>query len=137
MAHPSTRWSSPFAELPADQRTPEGEERRVNVGPPVIPHAEAAKLVQPRKRPLHDPPAQPTPLRGTTNSDPPHDMPLPQPTPKRNHLGVTGAYHDANHGAFSRCDMRSFVGSRCGEVGDGVRKCRVLWNAASHSPSWR
>jgi hypothetical protein len=57
----------------------------VDVGPLVIPDAEAAKLIQPGKRPLHDPPppAQPTPVRGTTHSDPRDDMPCPQPTTNR------------------------------------------------------
>jgi hypothetical protein len=43
-------------ELPADQRAPQREERLVDVGPPVIPHAQAAKLIEPGKRALDDPP---------------------------------------------------------------------------------
>src|SRR6266852_8508452 len=43
-------------ELPADQRTAEGEKRLVDVGPLVVTHAEAAKLIQPGKRTLDHPP---------------------------------------------------------------------------------
>ncbi len=42
--------------LPADQPAPEREKRLVDVGPPVVPHAEAAELIQPGKRALDDPP---------------------------------------------------------------------------------
>src|SRR4029453_15208257 len=51
-------------------------------GPPVVADAQASELVEPGKRPLHDPPppAQPTPVRRTTPSDPRYDMPRPQPT---------------------------------------------------------
>ena len=43
----------------------------MNVGPLVIPDAETAKLIQPGKRPLHDPPppAQSTPVRGQADTD--------------------------------------------------------------------
>jgi hypothetical protein len=41
--------------MPADQRTPEREERFMDVGALVVPHTQTAKLVQPRERPLHDP----------------------------------------------------------------------------------
>ena len=37
----------------------------------------------------------------------------------------------------SRWDARSFVGSRCEEVGDGVRRCRVALECRSHRPSLR
>jgi hypothetical protein len=49
----------------------------VDVGPLVIPHAQTAKLIEPGKRPLHDPPppAQSTPVRGATHGEPRHDMP--------------------------------------------------------------
>src|SRR4029450_8658406 len=52
--------------LPANQRAPELEERLVDVGPLVIPHPQPAKLTEPGKCALHDPPppAQPTPVRG-------------------------------------------------------------------------
>ena len=71
--------------LPADERAPEREERRVDVPPPVIADAEAAELIQPRKGPLDDPapPAQPAPVRGAAHSDPRLDMPRPQSTPNR------------------------------------------------------
>jgi NADPH:quinone reductase-like Zn-dependent oxidoreductase len=47
----------------------------VDVGPLVIPHAQTAKLIEPGKRPLHDPPppAQSTPVRGATHCEPRHD----------------------------------------------------------------
>jgi hypothetical protein len=71
--------------LPANQRAPEREERFADVGPLVVTDAQASELVEPGKRPLHNPspPAQPTPVRGTTHSDPRYDMPRPQPTPNR------------------------------------------------------
>ena len=47
--------------LPADERAPEREERRVDVPPLVIADAEAAELIQP---------AQPAPVRGAAHSDP-------------------------------------------------------------------
>ena len=58
--------------LPANQRAPEREERLVDVGPLVIPHAQAAKLTEPGKCALHDPPppAQATPVRGATHGQP-------------------------------------------------------------------
>jgi len=57
----------------------------MDVGSLVIAHAQAAKLTEPGKRPLHDPPppAQSTPVRGATHREPRHDMPRPQPTPNR------------------------------------------------------
>jgi hypothetical protein len=63
--------------------------------PLVIPNAETAKLIQPGKRPLHDPPppAQPTPVRGTTHGEPRHDMPRPQPTPNRRRVVATIPKH--------------------------------------------
>jgi hypothetical protein len=50
--------------MPADQSAPEREERLVNVGSLLVSHAQAAKLIQPRERALHDPPplAQATPM---------------------------------------------------------------------------
>src|SRR6266850_2767526 len=65
--------------LPANQRAPEREERFMDVGPLVVTDAQASELVEPGKRPLHDPPppAQPTPVRGTTHSDPRYDMHAP------------------------------------------------------------
>ena len=57
----------PAQRLPANQRAPEREERLVDVGPLVIPHAQAAKLTEPGKCALHDPapPAQSTPVRAS------------------------------------------------------------------------
>jgi hypothetical protein len=59
--------------------------RLVDVGPLVIPHAQTAKLIEPGKRPLHDPPppAQSTPVRGATPGEPRYDMPRPQSAPNR------------------------------------------------------
>ena len=76
---------APPQRLPANQRAPEREERLVDVGPLVVADAQASELVEPCKRPLDHPPspAQPTPVRRTTHSDPRHNMPHPQPTPNR------------------------------------------------------
>ena len=60
----STRHPALPQELPADQRTPEGEERLVDLCPLVVADAEAAELVEPRKRPLNDP--APLPLEPVT-----------------------------------------------------------------------
>src|SRR5438067_5429775 len=80
LSHPSLPQGTP-----TDQSAPEREERLVDVGPLVITDAQASELVEPRKRPFHDPPppAQPTPVRGTTHGDPRYDMPRPQPTTNR------------------------------------------------------
>jgi hypothetical protein len=50
--------------LPANQRAPEREGRRVDVGPLVVADAQATELVEPGKRPFHDPPppTQATPM---------------------------------------------------------------------------
>ncbi len=60
----------------------------MDVGPLVIPDAQTAKLIEPGKGPLYDPPppAQAAPVRGTTHSEPRHDMPRPQPTPNRRRI---------------------------------------------------
>ncbi len=57
----------------------------MDVRPFVIPHAQTAKLIEPGKRPLHDPPppAQSTPVRGATHREPRHDVPRPQSAPNR------------------------------------------------------
>ena len=67
----------------------------MDVGPLVVTDAQASELVEPGKRPLHDPPppAQPTPVRGTTHSDPRYDMPRPQPTPNRRSVVAAIAEH--------------------------------------------
>jgi hypothetical protein len=56
---------------PTDQRTPERQEGFVDVGPLVIPHAQAPKLTEPGKCALHDPspPAQANPV-AQSGSDP-------------------------------------------------------------------
>ena len=71
--------------LPTNQRAREREERLVNVGPLLIPHAQAAKLAEPRECAFHNPalPAQSTPMRGATHGEPRHDAPRPQSTPNR------------------------------------------------------
>ena len=63
----------------------------MDVGPLVIPDAQTATLIEPGKRPLHDPPppAQPTPMRGATHCEPRHDMPRPQPTANRPRVVAT------------------------------------------------
>ena len=60
----------------------------MDVGPLVIPDAQTAKLIEPGKGPLYDPPppAQAAPVRGTTHSEPRHDMPRPQPTANRRRI---------------------------------------------------
>ena len=81
----STRHRRLSQRLPTNQRAPQREERLVDVGPLVIPHAQTAKLIEPGKRPLHDPPppAQSTPVRGATHGEPRHDMPRAQSAPNR------------------------------------------------------
>jgi hypothetical protein len=63
----------------------------MDVGPLVIPHPQAAKLIEPGKRALHDPPppAQATAMRGAAHGQPRHDMPHPQSAP--NGGGVVAA----------------------------------------------
>jgi hypothetical protein len=87
----STRHRSLSQRLPTNQGAPQREERLVDVGPLVIPHAQTAKPIEPGKRPLHDPPppAQSTPVRGATHGEPRHDMPRPQSAPNR--LGIVAA----------------------------------------------
>jgi len=67
----------------------------VDIGPPVIPHAQTAKLIEPGKRPLHDPrpPAQPTPVPGATHGEPRHDMPRSLSTPNRGRVVATIPKH--------------------------------------------
>ena len=81
----STRHRRLSQRLPTNQRAPQREERLVDVGPLVIPHAQTAKLIEPGKRPLHDPPppAQSTPVRRATHGEPRHDMPRAQSAPNR------------------------------------------------------
>ena len=57
----------------------------VDVGPLVIPHARAAKLIEPGKRPLDDPapPTQSTPVRSATHREPRDDMPRPRSAANR------------------------------------------------------
>ena len=57
----------------------------MDVGPLVIADAQAAKLVQPRKRPLHDPapPTQATPVLGAAHGQPGHDVTSPETAPNR------------------------------------------------------
>ena len=45
----------PLHVVPTDQRTPEVEERLVNVGLPLIAHFQPSIAVQPRQRPLYHP----------------------------------------------------------------------------------
>jgi hypothetical protein len=73
----------PAQRLPANQRAPQREERLVDVGPLVIPHAQAAKLTEPRKCALHDPPppAQATPVRGATHGQQGHNVTSPETAP--------------------------------------------------------
>ena len=67
----------------------------MDVGPLVIPDAQTAKLIEPGKRPLHDPPpsAQPTPVPGATHGEPRHDMPRPKPTANRPRVVATIPKH--------------------------------------------
>jgi hypothetical protein len=84
MSTRSTRHRRLSQRLPTNQRTPARGTPR-DVGPLLIPHAQTAKLIEPGKRPLHDPPlpAQSTPVRGATHGEPRHDMPRPQSAPNR------------------------------------------------------
>src|SRR5262249_29463211 len=69
--------------MPADRRAPERYEGLVNVGSLLIPHAQAAKLIQPRKRPLDDPPppAQATPVHCAARGAHPEKVASSQPLP--------------------------------------------------------
>jgi hypothetical protein len=71
--------------LPADQRAPERKECLVNIGPLVVADAQAAKLIEPGKCPLDDPPplAQATPVLGAAHRQPGHDVPRPKTAPNR------------------------------------------------------
>jgi hypothetical protein len=57
----------------------------VDVGPLVIPHPEAAKLTEPGKGALDDPPppAQATPWRGAAHGQEGHDVTNPETAPNR------------------------------------------------------
>jgi hypothetical protein len=57
--------------VPADQRTPERQERGVNIGPLVVSDPQAPKLIQPGKCPFDDPTPAPeaTPMRGAAHRD--------------------------------------------------------------------
>ena len=69
--------------LPANQRAPEREERLVDVGPPVVPDAQAAKLTEPGEGAFHDPspPAQTTPMLCAAHGQQGHDVTRPQTAP--------------------------------------------------------
>ena len=62
--------------LPANQRAPQREECLVDVRSLVISHAQAAKLTEPGKRTLHDPPppAQATPMLGAAHGQQGHNV---------------------------------------------------------------
>src|SRR5438876_10601690 len=77
--------------LPADKRAAEREERLVDVGPFVIPHAETPKLIQPRKCALDHPPpsAQARPMVRTAHGEQRVYPGHPQAVP--NCLGVVAA----------------------------------------------
>ena len=69
--------------LPANQRAPEREERLVDVRPPVVPDAQAAKLTEPGEGAFHDPspPAQTTPMLCAAHGQQGHDVTRPQTAP--------------------------------------------------------
>jgi hypothetical protein len=52
----------------------------VAIGPPVVTDAESAELIQPRKRPLDDPPppAQARPMRRAAHGQRGHNVPRPE-----------------------------------------------------------
>jgi len=82
--------------LPANQAAPERKKRLVDVGPFVIPYAQAAKLIDPGKRALDAPPPpapQATPTRGAAHGQPRHDMPCPQSAPNRRRVVTAIAKH--------------------------------------------
>ena len=62
--------------MPADQRAREREEGFLNVGPLVVTHTQAAKLIQPRERAFHypTPPSQATTMLLSPHSDSGEDM---------------------------------------------------------------
>lgn len=51
------------------------------------------------------------------------------------HLWHTGNITAADHEVFLSLGARSFVGSRCEGVDDGLTRCPVLWSVA-RSPSF-
>jgi hypothetical protein len=65
-------------EAPTDQRTANGQEGRMDLGPPRIPEAPAAELMQPRERAFHDPAGHPQPTA------------MGRPALGQNRLGPTG-----------------------------------------------
>jgi hypothetical protein len=98
--------------LPTNQRAPQREERLVDVGPLVILHAQTAKLIEPGKRPLHDPPppAQSTPVRGATHGEPRHDMPRPQSAPNRRRVVAAIPEHTVRPAAAAVAPVRRAAG---------------------------
>jgi len=68
---PARRYPRLAQRLPTNQRAPERDERLMDVGPLLIPHAQAAKLTEPREWAFHNPalPAQSTPMRGATHGE--------------------------------------------------------------------
>jgi hypothetical protein len=79
------RPSTPCAAIASKSARTEREERLVDVGPLVIPHPEAAKLTEPGKGALDDPPppAQATPMRGAAHGQEGHDVTNPETAPNR------------------------------------------------------
>jgi hypothetical protein len=73
--------TKPLNVAPADQSAPEVEERLVDVGPPLVAHLQPPVAVQPRKRPLHDPPVSPQLLARLYAA--PGDAALDAPLPER------------------------------------------------------
>src|SRR6476660_679627 len=73
----------PAQRLPANQRAPERKKRLMDVGSLVIAHAQAAKLTEPGKGALDDPPpsAQATPMRRAAHGQPRHDVTSPETAP--------------------------------------------------------
>jgi hypothetical protein len=60
----------------------------VDVGPLVVADAQTPELVEPRKRPLHDPPppAEATPVRGAAHGQQGRDVTSPETAPNGGHV---------------------------------------------------
>ena len=67
----------------------------MDVGPFVISHAQAAKLAEPGKGPLHDPPppAQATPMRRAAHSQHRHDVASPEAAPNGGRIAAAIPEH--------------------------------------------
>jgi hypothetical protein len=73
----------PFENVPAEEGARQGNECLVYVCPFLIANTQAAELIQPSERPLHDPPpsSQPAAMFGFAHRKQRHDAALTQTSP--------------------------------------------------------